>query len=262
MKNKIGVVSSTYAHYNTEEALEGLSKTGFKYVELITFPGFLDHISLNLEKIKETLDVCKKHGVELFGIGGYGRLLKGEGSIYAFKKVIDLASLIGINYITTDTGEIKDETGKELFLKEIRILGDYADEKDVTIGIEIHGDWCKNGKIAAGLIEEINHQNIKITYDTGNTIFYGNTRPEDDIKYALPFMGHIHLKDKRGGYKVCDFPALGEGDIDFDKIFSFLKDYDSSISVEVEFDGKKHPVDEINGALKRSYNFLKKYGVV
>ncbi len=262
MENKIGVVSSTYAYYNTEEALNDLAETEFKFIELVTVPGLIEHISLDPKKSSEVLNICKKYGIELFRIGAYGVLMKGENSLNNFKKILNITDSIGIDYVTTDVGEIKDKTDKKLFLKEIRMIGDYAGEKNINIGIEIHGDWCKNGKIAADLIKEINHPNVKITYDTGNTIFYGDAKPEDDIKYVIPYMGHLHLKDKRGGHKIYDFPALGEGDIDFNKIFNLIKDYHGSISIEVELDGEKHPISEINNSLKNSYDFLKNYGLV
>ncbi|MBE3094472.1 MAG: sugar phosphate isomerase/epimerase, partial [Actinobacteria bacterium] len=62
-----------------------------------------------------------------------------------------------------------------------------------------------------------------------------------------------------GKYKDWNFPALGEGIIDFDKIFEILKDFDGPASVEIEFEGKAHSLEEINKAVKTSYDFLKKW---
>ena len=41
------------------------------------------------------------------------------------------------------------------------------------------------------------------------------SRPVDDLPVALPKLVHCHLKDKRGEGRVWDFPAIGEGHIDF-----------------------------------------------
>ena len=260
MKNKVGVITSTYANFDTEEALEGISKTGVKYVELITVPGFLEHISLKPEDADDTLDICKKYGVELYAIAGHGRMLK-ENSVKSFKEVIDAASLLGVDYVDTDTGEIKDDNDKNIFYKDIKVLGEYAAGKGVTIGIETHGNWCNNGKIASEVIKKINNPNVKITYDPANSIFYGDTRPEGDIKYAIHFLGHLHVKDKRGGKGVWDFPVLGEGELDFDKIFSLLKNFEGPMTLEIELDGKKNPINEVNDAVRRSYEFIKSYGL-
>jgi L-ribulose-5-phosphate 3-epimerase len=260
MKNKIGVITSTYVHNTVEEALDGIVTAGFRYVELITVPGFVEHIILSKQDMEKTLELCKKYGLELFSIAGHGRLMK-KDAIENFKKLIDAADSINVKYIDTDTGDVKDDNDKKTFYKEIKILGDYAKDKGITIGLEIHGDWCNNGKIASEIIQRINHPNIKITYDTANTIFYGNIRPEEDIKHAIPFLGYVHLKDKKGGYKIWDFPALGDGTVNFKKIFKMLEKYEGPMCIEVELDGKENPLNIINEAVKKSYNFLKNFNL-
>ena len=90
------------------------------------------------------------------------------------------------------------------------------------------------------VIKKINSPWIRINYDTGNVIFYGGVRPEEDVVAALPYLAHIHLKDKRGGKKVWDFPPIGMGEIDFPRIFEILLEqgYSGPISVEIEVLGK------------------------
>lgn len=260
MKNKIGILTTTYANFSTEEALEDISKIGIEYVELVTVPGYLEHVSLKPEDVEDTLSICKKYGVELYAIAEHGRMLK-EDSVKSFKNYIDIANLLGINYLDMTTGEIKEENDKNIFYRDIEVIGEYAVSKGVTIGIETQGSWFNNGKIASEVIKKIDNPNIKITYDPANTIFFGDTRPEGDIEYAIPFLGHFHVKDKRGGKGIWDFPALGEGDIDFDKIFSLLENYTGMMTLEIEMDGKKNPINEVNDAVKRSYEFLKGYGL-
>ena len=266
MDRKIGVVTSTYSHYSADEAMDGISKAGFKYVELVTVPGVIDHILPRPEEMENNdvakiLNMCKEYHLEIYCIAAHERLMK-EDAVSSFRKVIDISKLLGARYITTSIGEIKTEDDRKRFYKEIKILGEYAATKDIVICLEVHGDWCKNGKVASKIVEKINHSNIRINYDTANTIFYGDTRPEEDLKNALPYVGFMHLKDKIGGYKVWNFPVLGEGEVDFNKIFKLIQDYSGPISVEVELDGKKHPLNEVNNALVKSYNFLKNHGIV
>ena len=49
----------------------------------------------------------------------------------------------------------------------------------------------------------------------------------------------MHLKDKRGGKGDWDFPAPGDGTIDFAGILGLLEagGYDGPLSVEIEFQG-------------------------
>ena len=109
------------------------------------------------------------------------------------------------------------------------------------------------------MVNEIQSPFVGINYDTGNAIFYGNVRPEEDIISCLPWIVHIHLKDKRGGYKVWDFPALGKGEVDFGKILGLLPPEKRSIpiSVEIEFDGKfDHTKDFVDQAVQESFAYL------
>ena len=110
----------------------------------------------------------------------------------------------------------------------------------VIVALETHGDLMGSGKSGADLVEKIASPWIRLNYDTGNVIFYGGVKPEDDIASALPHLAHVHLKDKKGDVKVWDFPPLGMGEIDFPRIFSKLAAarYPGPISVEIEVLGK------------------------
>ena len=267
MIKNIAVVTSTYPNYNGSQAIEDISKAGFKYIELASAPEYFEHIprpenGVTKEIVSSVLKELKDHDLTLQAIAGHTRLMK-EDSVKNFKTVIDFANLANVKFINTDTGEVKDSKDEKKFYSDIKELADYAKDKDVTICLEMHGNWCNNGKIGAEIIKKINHPNIKLNYDTGNVIFYGNVRPEEDLPYALEYMGYIHLKDNGSGkYKDWNFPALGQGIVDFDKIFNILKDFNGPASVEIEFDGKERSLEEINKAVKISYDFLKSHGLV
>ena len=268
MRNKIGVVTSTYPQFNAEQALEGISEAGFKYVELVSAPGFFEHIlprpeeRVDKKAVDGVLDLVNKYGLTLYCVAGHTRLMK-ENAVDNFKKVLDFAGLAGVKFVTTDTGEVKTKDDEKRFYTDIREIANYAGLKDVTVCLEMHGVWCNNGEKGAEIIKTINHPNIRLNYDTANVIFYGNKRPEEDIINALPYIAFLHLKDHGSGkFKDWNFPALGDGVIDFKKIFKLLKDFNGPISVEIEFDGKEHSLDEINGAVKKSYDFLKGAGYI
>jgi sugar phosphate isomerase/epimerase len=157
MKNKIGVVTSTYPNYNAEEALKGISEAGFKYVEMASSPGYFEHIlprpeEATKEDIEKVLSLCKKYGLELYCIAGHTRLMK-ENGISNFKKVIDYAKMAGIRFITTDTGEVKTDDDEKKFYRDMKDIGDYANLNGVTICLEMHGSWCNNGNTGAEIIE-------------------------------------------------------------------------------------------------------------
>jgi len=267
MKNKVAVVTSTYPNYDADQAMEGISKAGFKYVDLATCPGYFEHITPRPEDMgegdhKKVVDKVASYGLSLLSVSGHTRMGKLD-TVDNLKKVIDFASKVNVSYLITDTGEVKDKADEDKFYQDISILADYAQDKGVTICLEMHGPWCNTGEKGAVIIKKISHPHVKLNYDTSNVIFYGNVRPEQDIAAALPHMAYLHLKDNGSGKKGdWNFPALGEGILDFDTIFEKIKDYSGPIDVEIEFDGKEHSLEEINAAVAKSYDFLKGYGYV
>jgi len=277
VKKEIGFFTNGYTYndsYTTEaqpgiygvtETLAGISKAGFKYVEILTTHKKWGHLSPRLydmdkKSATKNINLLKKFGLSLNGVYHY----QGEDSCFlreeelnVFKKVVDGAKLLGLKYLITDTDIINTEEKQKKFYKNIQVIADYAGAMNIIICLDIHGKWCRDGKRTSEIIREVNHPNLKINYCTGNAIYWGNSKPEEDIKYALPFIARIHLKDSSGKYQDYNFPALGEGVINFEKIFNLIKDFNGPISAEVELDGMNNSLQEINKAVTKSYKFLR-----
>jgi sugar phosphate isomerase/epimerase len=121
-----------------------------------------------------------------------------------------------------------------------------------------------SGAISIPLIKEINRANVRINYDTANCVFYGGVQAVDDIRAVVPYLGHIHLKDTRGGKGVWDFPAVGEGNVDFARVLGILAEegYTNPLSVEIEFSGEPWPpVEEVHRSMQVSYAALRRLGL-
>jgi len=266
MKNKIGVVTSTYPNYNADEAMAGISAASFKYIELASAPDYFEHIIPRPEvatntDVQNLLKKCESYNLELYCIAGHTRLLT-ENGVANFKSVLDYANAAEVSFVTTDVGEIKVEEDKRRFYKDIAQIADYAQSKNVTVCLEMHGSWCNNGKTGAEIIQKVNHPNIRLNYDIANVSLYGGVWAVDDMKYALPYMSFMHIKEVGSELKKWDFPALGEGVVDFNRILELIKDYTGPISLEIEFDGKERSLEEINKAVMKSYSFLENLGLV
>ena len=250
--------------YSVDDTLKGISEAGFRFVELLATSGDLTHITPKLcemnnesaEKLKKKL---KRYNLRLSGIyyyQGQENLFIDSSGLKIFK-IIDGCCLLSSKFLITDMDFINNEKKWGLFYKNIGGVLEYAAIKGIIICFDIHGQWCCNGKNAAYIINKVGHPNLKINYCTGNAIYWGNSKPEDDIDYALPFLGRVHLKDSTGRPRDYDFPALGEGIINFENILFKLKDFKGPVSIEVELDGKNNSLKEINTAMLRSRDFLK-----
>ncbi len=255
------VSTNTYHGCSLEEALSGIAKAGFSCVELACVEGWTNHFSIinyREEDLKSLRNSLSRLGLRVVSISAHSDLSTPEGVSY-LEKALDLARILGAQVV--NTGTIEEEKKKGILISNLQVLAPEAEKRGVKIGLEIHGNFLKDGLRARELMEELNHPAVGINYDTGNAIFYGGVCPEEDVKNCLPWIVHFHLKDKRGGYKVWDFPPLGEGDIDFGKIFALAREEKIEVpwSVEIEFDGKfQHSREFVDQAVKKSFDYLEK----
>ena len=109
----------------------------------------------------------------------------------------------------------------------------------------------------------VNSPRVRINYDTANVIFYGNVDPAEDLAACVQDVGYVHLKDKGGERTVWDFPALGQGWVDFPRIFEVLRasGNESPLSVEIEFtQAGARDVHEVDEAMRASAAYLVSQG--
>ena len=242
--NQIGCSTNCYHGFDLKTALRGIAGAGFQNVELASVRDYTEHVMPEQmsERDREDLrDTLKDYGLSPMSISGHSNLASREG-VDNFKRRVDLAKWFGAAVVNTGPGEVESPEGREGFFTNILEIAQYADQAKVTVALETHGELMGSGTAAASVIEQIDSPWIRMNYDTGNVIFYGDVNPREDIAAAIPFLGHIHLKDKRGGKKVWDFPPLGMGDVDFPGIFNALDraHYRGPISVEIEVSGKDY----------------------
>ena len=81
----------------------------------------------------------------------------------------------------------------------------------------------------------------------------------------MPHLAHVHLKDTTGGKGNWNFPAIGDGVVDFARVLEILREagYAGPYSVEIEFQGEPWPpLAEVNDAMRRSYEHLSSLGLL
>lgn len=266
MENKLGGHTNSYHTYSLDEALEGIAASGFKSVELSAVRGWTEHVSLDstdadLQKLQDKLKIF---GLEAMSLSGHSDLTKPEG-LERGKKALDLCHKLGITIMNTAIGgHYSEKEDEEAFLRHIGELADYAEERGVTVALEIHGEIMATGALTVPLMAKIARPNIRVNYDTANVVFYGGKRAVEDLPHILPWLAHVHLKDTAGGCREWCFPPLGQGHVDFKAILDILgtAGYKGPLSVEIEFYGEPWPpLEEVNRAMKISYEHLKGLGL-
>lgn len=109
--------------------------------------------------------------------------------------------------------------------------------------------------------EEVGCDNLRVNLDTANLITYGKGNPVDALDVLGKYVTAIHAKDglfPTNGHDCGPDVPLGEGKVDFEKLFRKLKDlnYNSYVTIECEMaeaDSQQQMVD-----IHHARDYLKK----
>lgn len=259
--------TNSYHTHTLNEALEGIAAAGFKYVELSAVEGWTEHVPLDASAgdVADLKARLARLGLTPLSLSGHSDLTTAHG-LEVGRKAIELCNRLGIPLMNTAIGgHYSEDENKDAFMNNVHELADYAALHHITVGLEVHGDIMASGALSVLLMQEIGRANVGINYDTANCIFYGGVQAVDDLRVTAPYLVHVHLKDKIGGKKEWNFPAIGEGEVDFAAIFALLEEigYSGPLSVEIEFQGEPFPsLEEVNRSMAVSYRTLHGLGVL
>ena len=85
------------------------------------------------------------------------------------------------------------------------------------------------------------------------------------MRKVIDFVGAVHLKDTSGGYRTWYFPALGEGVVDFPRVYRELnaKGFHGPFTMELEgIDGENLTEEGAKERVATSVRYLRGIGVL
>lgn len=266
-KRIIAVNSNCYHGFSIEEAVAGIKAAGFKYIELTATKGWTEHVfpDRSFKRALEVQDLLEENGLIPFATSGHTNLMDTE-RIGDFVDNMRLAHFFGSEYIVSSIGEahLKDNAvaSNAVVAEHIKGLVKYLEKYDMKLVLEVHGDHG-TGAVLKDIVERVGSERVLINYDTANAIFYGDVNVPEDFAACMDKIGYVHLKEKAGGHKEWNFPALGEGYVEFPTLFKLMDEADnmSPYSIEIEFTqaGPKD-LDEVNKAVMASAEYLRAQG--
>jgi L-ribulose-5-phosphate 3-epimerase len=89
------------------------------------------------------------------------------------------------------------------------------------------------------LINEINHEHVKLNFDTGNIAYYNQgVNPCDELERVKEHVRNVHVKDNRGQFEDWYFPAVGDGGaVDFVRVREILDGVGFAGPYTIEIEG-------------------------
>lgn len=180
-----------------------------------------------------------------------------NGEIQKFKEHLKYAKLLNASMVGTETGKVKTtndieiERNYQLFLSTMREIKDTAEKLGVFFAVEgVAKETLCTSKMMKRFFYDIDSPNALAIYDPANLIYPEEALHNEIAKnidncfldYADK-MSVVHLKDfnvitDEMGNKVKESAKIGEGVMDFERIFYHLKRKKPYITMLIEESSK------------------------
>jgi len=251
---KICATTGPFKDLSLANILAIFDEVGLKYFEGSTdgrkhlYPYIFGN--LDLTDLKEILDSyqCKLAVLS----GGWADFAVKEDKIEqqydSVIKQLQFCNTFSIATLRLFVSHIPSKYVDDLYFKRVitnikNLLPEFR-EYDVQIAFENHGGITATANDVLTIIEGVSDDHVGVNFDPANFVPYGQD-PVEALELTSPYIKHCHLKDvmftNEGRMEGYEFVTLGQGMIDYQKIFKRLKDgaYKSFLSVECESKGDK-----------------------
>jgi len=210
----------------------------------------------NVDKLKAELS---KYGLIVMSVGG-GIDLTNEDGIRKFDRLSNGAVSMGAKLIFA-SAKASDDIPRKVTYERLRKIGDKAAEHGLTVCLETHPILCHNGDEALKTMEGVNHDSIRLNFDTANIYYYNEgTNAVDELKKVAKYVKSVHLKDTDGTPRSFAFPPLGDGVVDFPEVFRILNEVGFHGPFTFELESTKK--EDMAQALEKSVNYLRRTGCI
>jgi sugar phosphate isomerase/epimerase len=251
-------------------AVRHCAALGFDGLELTVIPGWpTDAATMDAFERQRIRSLYDDAGIELCGISGNVPLLlasmaDADANEARFRTYLDLAAelqQLGERLIvTTTTGGVPAdwESRKNEVIDRVGRLAEYADRNGVMIGIEPHvGAALHRPEDVVWLVEQIGSPGLTIHFDISHFNVQGIPM-EASVTMLAPLSLHTHVKDERGIAPDHAFLIPGEGEMDYPRYLTLMRDagYDGHIVVEISLMVQARPDYDALAAATQSYDVL------
>lgn len=136
------------------------------------------------------------------------------GAVDAYKKRIDQAQSVGIPSLLTFGSPQSTSAHREAYLRTLREIADHARQAKVAVAVKQHGGVTATGELTAAVVREVNHPNVVLFYDAGNTWWYPKVDANLDFRKCASMARGFAIKDFReyGGKRATCGAGYGQTD--------------------------------------------------
>ena len=168
--------------------------------------------------------------------------------IDALKQVSNFAKLLGVSQVQTHCGFIPENPGEVLYSASIEAIRTVAQHGQGNGQYFLMETGQETPTTMARVIRDVNMSNLGVGLDTANPILYGKANPVDAVDILGPHVRSVHAKDGKwptDPSKLGEEVLIGQGLVDFKKVFTKLRDfgYTGAVTIERETSGPQQIED-------------------
>lgn len=235
MNNLLGIYEKALpANISWEERFKLAKNANFDFIELSIDKNRLNKLDYSNEEIEELLSLTKKYNMPFqtmtLSANRYypiGDIEKREFGINLIKRTIVLANKLNVKVIQLTAydvyGKESSEETKRLYKEGLLEALKFNEDYKIILAIEVLEDvpHLNTSEKLVKLIKEINSPYLKEYADNGNLIYNGYD-PVKDLHDCKDEVVAIHIKDAI--YHNEHNIEYGKGEVDFEKVFAYLKE--------------------------------------
>ena len=188
---ELGCSTILYGGYGLDEALDGIARAGYKYIELCARPGMAEHLKIGepAPYYAEVRDKIESRGLKVESIGGSGGI---SMTTDEFCKVLEAARLVGAPFIAEGAGgeapAVEDDSFTPEFQSSLRSVVDILNqagargaEFGVRLALKPHvgTSICSRDTILEA-VKTLDLKTVGFNYDPGH-IWRSGERAEDPV---------------------------------------------------------------------------------
>jgi L-ribulose-5-phosphate 3-epimerase len=249
MKRIVSCFTNSYGADGVWTAVEKIREAGIDHLELALrghdFGGLvIPESAVITEKADDRTaqsfcDHLQRHGVKVSGcnVGG-ADIRTHEGLSLTERRIRFAARWFGVKICVSGAGQPNDSIEREMIVANLRQLGHIAGDCGLDLALETHKGPTQNARAMLNLMNDVDHSNVRLNFDTGNIAYYNaSVNPCDELDQVKELVRNIHVKDNRGGFEDWYFPALGDGgSVDFGRVRQIMDEvgFRGPYTIEIE----------------------------
>jgi sugar phosphate isomerase/epimerase len=216
--------------------------------------------------IPDLKDKLKSLGVKATSVIANTEIFYRKG-VDLLKVRMEFCKKMGIKYVVAAPWPHKSVPGAQRIVYDHwKEICDYAEMLDLELSVETHGWTMNNAKECLKTIKNVNRKNFKVCFNTADT-YYRNKGLDsaEEVKLLGEHIGSVFLKDFKGEKGIWNHVALGEGMVDYSKVFSILDGFGFKGPYIFQLEGgpttPNFTMEQYQEKLVNSINHLKDIGV-